>query len=513
MPKDPLQTLLRKTGPMRGGKLAALMSEGGAMNSATARQRLSRAKPPIHRFPVPLLPKKESFFYLESQRTNDHFWEAHLRDLRETNSIYGAALDGLLAKGGIIPVERFATISGAPIAMKKQIAASAVADKLILAGILKKQNTVRFGECYAIANPWLMPPEEEAMHARDLGERIILDAIRDWSRKMGLASYNKIAIRGEGHPNQIGQFQWDLTGPSYLLPLRRYDGANGFLAADVFVDGRLDAPHIQHFIRKAHLLRAASSSGDVLPMLVADEFTGNALTVGHAAGIVLATPSNLFGHEVGAALRSLITTLKNAAAIVAADPGRLSKMADDLLAFEGSAGTLRGVLFELICAYLAKADGSSVDIAVRAVHPKTGEKADIDVLKVQGKLGCTTIECKGRQADGVVDDLEVGKWLNKLETIRAHLLKQERFQNMPLSSELWTSGHFTENALARLKSEKANRKKHPIDWKTGEEVRQLASTVKEKSIVRTLDDHFMRHPMAVAVASSAKKALTPASSK
>jgi len=161
------------------------------------------------------------------------------------------------------------------------------------------------------------------------------------------------------------------------LDRTRGQAKNGFLVADVFADGILDTPAIQFFIRKVQMLRASSNSGDTLPLLVAEGFTGKALTAGHAAGVVLATPANLFGQKVGAAIQSLVETLKNAAAVAAANPERLAKLVDELSEIEGAAGNLRGVLFELIAAYLARLDAVSVDVGVTARDLDTGKMATL----------------------------------------------------------------------------------------------------------------------------------------
>jgi hypothetical protein len=264
-----------------------------------------------------------------------------MRELRETNSVYGAALDGLIARGGIVAADEFAVISGAPLALKGQISTSRVADTLISAGAIERADFANLGDCYCIARAELGSAHASEFRPRMTAEAVILDAVREWARKLGLAGYNSIAIRGDGHNRQVGQFKWDLSSPSYLLPLRRAKAKNGFLVADVFADGILDAHSIQFFIRKVQILRASSNSGDTLPILVAQGFTGKALTAGHAAGVVLATPANLFGRKVGLAVQSLVETLKNAAAIAAGNPERLTRLLDDLSEIEGAAGNLR----------------------------------------------------------------------------------------------------------------------------------------------------------------------------
>ena len=487
--------ILEKIGPGRSSRVVQALQERFKLEPATARKRVSRVTPPIRRFPIPLLPKKESFLYHEDQRKTERFWTNLIRDLRETNSVYGAALDGLIARGGIVSADEFPVISGAPLALKGQISSDRVANTLVSAGAIERITLADLGDCIMVARPEIGLADSRGYRPRVTAEGVILDGVREWARKLGLGGYNSINIRGEGRLRQVGQFNWDLSGPSYLLPLRRGQAKNGFLVADVFADGILDTPAIQFFIRKVQMLRASSNSGDTLPLLVAEGFTGKALTAGHAAGVVLATPANLFGQKVGAAIQSLVETLKNAAAIAAANPERLAKLVDELSEIEGAAGNLRGVLFELIAAYLARLDAVSVDVGVTARDLDTGKMADIDVLKVRSKAECIGIECKGKQPGGVVALDEVEDWLRRIPTFRAHLTGEQRFREAAISFEIWTTGTFTPDALARLESEKPKRTKTPISWKDGGQVAEIAKNAKEKTIREALYEHFLKHPL------------------
>jgi hypothetical protein len=257
----------------------------------------------------------------------------------------------------------------------------------------------------------------------------------------------------------------------------------------------MDEHSIQFFIRKVQMLRASSNSGDALAILVAPGFTGKALSAGHAAGVVLATPENLFGHKVGTAIQSLVVTLKNAAAVATTNPEKLASLIDDLSEIEGAAVNMRGVLFELIAAYLARADAVSVDVGITARDPDTGKMADIDVLKVRSKAECIGIECKGKHPGGVVTDDEVADWLRRIPTFRAHLVGEKRFREAAISFEIWTTGTFTADALALLGAEKQKRTKTPIAWKDGVQVAEIAKAAKEKAIREALYEHFLRHPL------------------
>ena len=378
--------------------------------------------------------------------------------------------------------------------MKKQVTTTRLLNALIAAGAVKRGAFEGLGDCVAIARYELGTVNAEHVGARRLAEGVVLDAVREWLRNLGIGSYNSVKIRGEDAERFVGQFSWDLTAPSYLLPLKRADGEPGFVAADVFVDQHLDKYQIRYFVRKAQSVKASLPSS-ILPILIADGFTKGALREGRSAGVILATPTNLFGQKVGDALRELVHTLKNAAAVAATDPAKLARLVEDLSEIEGAAGNLRGILFELIVAHLARLDGVSVDVGVTARDPTTGKSADIDVLKIESNAACSCIECKGKRPGGEVTLEEVDDWLVRIPTFRAHLSRQERFREARMSFELWTTGTFAPDARARLESERAHRTKSRIEWKDGLAVKTIAKGAKERAIRVALDNHYLRHPL------------------
>ena len=123
----PIVRLLSELGPSRTGILVEALTDSLRISSQAARQRLSRTRSPIERYPRQLLPKRESFFYLRCQRNSELYWDNLMRDLRESGAVYGCAVDGLRARGGVVPVDDFAGVSGAPIALKKQVPSRVVA--------------------------------------------------------------------------------------------------------------------------------------------------------------------------------------------------------------------------------------------------------------------------------------------------------------------------------------------------------------------------------------------------
>ncbi|MCZ4298294.1 hypothetical protein [Henriciella marina] len=488
---------LKSLGPARASRLARYLADKHNWTDENARQRLSRARDPVKRYPKPLFPKNERFFYLKDQRNTELYWSNLHRDLRETGSVYACATDSLTARGGVVSVTGFATISGAPVSLKKQIPSQGVADALVELRVLDQLDVPGLGDCYvlnpyAIASP--IPPSE--VRVRRQAEAILLDGLREWARRNGFASYDKITIRGDDAPLKVGQFAWDLTGPCYLAPMTGRKMRHGFLVADVCLSTTFDVAEIAYFVRKVQIYSRTSNSGPLLPIIMADSFTGDALKAGHAAGLVMATPQSLFGRQIANGLSSLIATLSNAAAVAAANPQQVLNLLASLSEIEGRAGNLRGVLFELLCGHLSKKEtGGSIDLGINHTHKKTYEKADLDIVCVQEAGIVRVIECKAKNPGGTVAKFEVEKWLAKLPVHQDYVSNSRHLRERNQQYCLWTSGEFDADALVLLKEEHAKRTRKPIAWRSGKDLRKIAAELKLKAIGDALDQHYLKHPL------------------
>lgn len=491
-----ISDFLAKHGPSRSSLIVEALVAAGSKSEA-ARQRVARVAKPIRKFPIPMLPKREAFLYFEKDRNTERFWQNFIRDLRATSSVFAAALDGMIARGGRIPATEFAVISGATVTPQKgQLPSETVAKRLIAAGFISEVYDADDGRCFELT-PSLAYGSPVGMRARDLTERIVLDGMREWSRKIGLASYNSIRIRGDEDLKAIGPFAFDFAGPSYLLPLQGPGIKPGFVVADVFAEGILTVHEIQFFIRKARMLKSMLKDAGVLSIIVAEGFTGEAMTAGHAAGVMLATPKDLFGKRVGAAIASLCEVLKDAAKYASSSPERLTMLLENLFDIEGRSRNLRGVLFELVVGYLARRSATSIDMNLTAKDPRTGKTAEIDVQAITHQASAViAIECKGKEPGGKLSRTEVEIWLQKIATIRGHYAVHSTLREAEHRFEIWTSGEIEADALKLLQEEKARRVKSPIDWKDGDAVLALAKAGKEKGIADALNQHFFRHPFA-----------------
>ena len=378
----PIINALTEFGPSRTERLVEILTQSGRMSAEAARQRLSRTGAPVARIRG-LLPRREAFFYLHGQRNSELYWDNLQRDLRESGTIYACAIDGLDARGGIVPIEEFAAVSGAPIALRKQISSDRVAEELAKLGVIGNREIAGLGQCFvAMPDALIRKLSTDHIKARRLTEGVLLDGLRQWAWKNGIGSVNTMTIRGDSEHSMVGQFKWDLCGPSYLLSLRRKNRRNnvrhGFVVADVFAEGEISAPQIRYFVRKVQTYQKTSNSGPLFPILMAERFTGDAMTEGHKIGLMLTTPRNLFGSQVAYALADLMRILRNVSSIASVNEDEMYKLLGRLTEIEGRAGNLRGILFEMIAGYIATREfGGRVEFGVHHIHHETGDKVEL----------------------------------------------------------------------------------------------------------------------------------------
>jgi hypothetical protein len=485
---------------MRSSAVADALVRNGSLTSATARKRISRVVWPVVRLNN-LLPKREVFLHLDGEWNSDRFWASLLRDLRETGSVFGMAIDGLLARGGTTRVQGFKVVSGAPEKLKGQVSSDRLIARLTELGLIEEAEIGELGTCVSL-RPTCFPTATLAYaRARMRAEAVLMDGLRDWSRKLSLASYNKIEIRTGSDRPTFMNFAFDLVGPSYLLPLvTTKSGAKpspGFLVADVFCGATLSLDQTKYFFRKVQLLKSIRTSRPFLPILLADAFEKEALAQGKSIGIVMATTQNLFGRSVAEGMSSLVDTLARAAAIASVRPEAVDELLGKLGAIEGAAGNLRGALFEFLVGYLVKErEGNSIDIGEIVRDPRNGDQAEIDVRRIKERQECWSYECRARQPSSQISLADVDDWITRVNRILAAHRAEDRFRKSRFGFELWTTGTFHPDAVDRLKTEKGKRTGIEICWRDGAEVREYAKACGNRSVLKTLDEHYFEHPLA-----------------
>lgn len=490
--------ILLKDGPVLSSELAKKLEAKG-MSAQTARQRIVRAGEDVVRLPGIVFPHRARFLYHQKDWGSERFWAALIRDISTASPAYGAALAALQARGGIVPRHHFSIVSGSPIRQKGQISSDTVLARLEAVRLVRSADVEGIGPVVVLnAGGQIGAFEDHHLRSRLIVENILLLAVRDWAKRLGMASYEKIAVRGDGPLPQFGTFNWDLCGPSYLAPIVRRDQNGkpkpGFLVCDV-VSGVMDENAVGAFVRKFKLVSAPKNMSPFLPVLIADGFTREAFRLGRSHGLMLATPKNLFGKDVAVGLATLLETLGRAAAVAVKRPEVMGELFDKLGAIEGASINLRGALFELMVAHVTQAlGGGSIDVGATVAN-KTFH-AEVDVRRVLA-ADVYLYECRGYQPDHLIDLDAIEHWLtDRVPGVYGAMRQEQRFQGMNFHFEFWTSGGFTPEALGRLEKARAQTKRYSISCKAAAEVRAEVAKLTRSGVAEMLDQHFFQHPVA-----------------
>jgi hypothetical protein len=495
-----VDALIRKAGPILSGDLARLLRDTG-VTDVNARKLIQRSRATVRRLTGIRFPNKEQFLFLDEQFGSDRFWEKLFLAFDERSTIYGHTIHSLLARDGSVPVAQFPTITGAPSRLKGQIGTTLVRGHLEAIQLLHIQTYKDLGDCVELDPRALRngPVAYGRLRARLLAERILLLALADWLRRLGIGSYHKVVIRSDGAPPEFGKFSWDLTAPSYLPPFagRLATGKPnpGFVVADVALGAELTDRQIGYFIRKTTTLRANPRNRPFLAILIADGFTPDAFKLGRQSGVMLAPPEYLFGGQIAEGLRSLIASLSNAAAAAAQNPEVVTTLFGQLARIEGAAINLRGPLFELLVGHFAKRHGYYIELGKRVEDPQTQLVAEIDVYGFGPDL-VHTFECKG-YLNQTVQLSEVEHWFDKtIPVVRSHMQYSSDHRNKRLRCEFWTTSSFAPDAFAFLQDRKQRTRRFDIDWADGPTIRQRFGDANERRLREILDEHFLKHPIA-----------------
>ncbi|WHI44622.1 hypothetical protein [Microbulbifer sp. VAAF005] len=475
---------------------------------ATARKRIQRAvdQGSIKRLIGITFPKKVSFLYHENTYGTPEYWDALIQAIDDSSPAYSAALNSLRARGGIVLEKYFPIISGSPIRQQKQVASDDVLERLKAVNVIQTINYDGIGPCITFHQNCHIRINRislEEFRGQIIAEQILISAVREWARKLNIVSYNAIECRDEkeDHLPTVGTFNWDITAPSYLRPFLRNGRDSslkaGFFVCDIAVDAIMDMRSIQAFIRKTELTSVLKKLNPVLFCIVAKGFTKEAFQAAKSAGIIVCTIENLFGKNIAEGLSSLIDTLSRMASMAAKRPEIVDEIFQKIGHIEGAAKNIRGSLFELLVGHcVLKEDHGSIDIGKIINDPALAKSYEIDIFRVLEHKQVWIYECKAYQPTVRIKKEEVERWYKDRVVPIARLLRQEsRFRESKFYFEYWTCGGFEDEAEEYLKQLAERIKQYSIGYKDGEAVREYIKRVRPKSLLKSYDEHFYKHPL------------------
>lgn len=167
---------------------------------------------------------------------------------------------------------RFSIICGSPVRQAGQISSENVLKRLEAVKLVRRAELDGLGAFVMLGgNGFIGGVDVDGLRARLITENILLLAVRDWARKLGMASYDRIEVRGiDATLTRYGTFNWDLCSPSYHAPMVRYDKTGkpkpGFVVCDTVSGKTIDERAIAAFIRKCKLSASLCNLPPVMPI-------------------------------------------------------------------------------------------------------------------------------------------------------------------------------------------------------------------------------------------------------
>jgi Holliday junction resolvase len=492
---DRLASFLLSNGPaLSSSAIEFLVSTGST--SASARKVIQRSRGKVLRLVKIRFAHNQQFLFLAKQYKTPGFWQALIESFRSTNSVYGYAVNSLLARDGAWPVPYFGIISGSPERLSKHISSSTVLKKLTEIELLELVDHPEIGPCAhvveeAVAYPM---PIGRALRSRVIAEDILLSGLKDWIRNTGFGSWNRVDVRNLRNQPKFGQFNWDFSAPTFVHPIRiphnSQGSINGFIVGDVLLGRDIEVSDLEYFVLKADTMRSQRNTRPFLAVFVADRYSNTALRAGRSKGLLLVTTETLFGSQVASGLSQLIQVLNNAATAIGSNPALVSELFEKLDNLKGASLNVRGWLFELLAAHILKTDGWRIDfIGELRKDPQSGEIAEVDVLAVKGN-DVIVLECKGYVTNDVAEH-EVEKWLTRsIPRIRASLLADQSYRKKDITFHFWTTSKFSHGALTYVNQKKMEIKKYSFSWTDGEFLMKYCTKIKSEYAIRILREQY-----------------------
>lgn len=252
---------------------------------------------------------------------------------------------------------------------------------------------------------------------------------------------------------------------------------------------------VRPFINKCRTLRALRNVGRCLQIFVAERYDADAFQVLKQNGIIPATPANLFGEEVASGLAELSSVLNNAATLSQVDPAQFDNLFRKLGKIDGAARQLRGTLFEYLAADILRKSPLAAEIRMNRIYKRGEEKAEADVVAIEGNRRITFVECKGHSPYGATPDDEVIRWLQRSVPIFFSAIKAHPdWRNLEVRFEFWTTAPLSETAVEFLEAARSsiNPSRYTIHWRLSSDIRSLCKMTNEAELEKAFCKHFMK---------------------
>jgi len=475
-----MEELLRKQGPKLSGELIEYIVEKDKTSKDAARKRLSRLKPPVTKIKG-LFSDNQAFYHLHEQYKKPEFYDALLDAFIKSGKKYHAIINAIEFHYGYVKKTELSSYSFSPVKeLKGHKIIDNLIDELIGLDVLVEQDD------------FLMIHENIASHknfnhnkAVEIARNLILFQFSDWSRNIGLTSYNTSSFH-----SQFGLFSWAFVSPSYISSLTsviKEEIKPAFVIADILIGNKLNIEAVNFHIQKVEIIKKYKNLPKFLPIIIVDDIELEALNALKEKGIVIGFVDQLFGQQYKELLKSLINVVTNAGAILKKNPEAYIDLITKLNKLvEGKTNNMKGDLFELAVGYYHSRFCQNIDIGKLINYH--GERREIDVLAVyEDKV--IIAECKGYK--GRIDEEELASWVNeKASVIRKWCLDIPTYKGKAVTFEFWSSGGYTEDAVEFIKTFKS--KKLLIEFIDEEGLLKKSRKIESRKFTDILKQYYIK---------------------
>ncbi|MAO44104.1 MULTISPECIES: hypothetical protein [Leeuwenhoekiella] len=474
-----IEKILDTKGPLMSNDLSTLIEKLENINYNTASQRVARNKKifKIKGFFVSNL----SLCYLEKHIDDGLLFDSLNKAMFENGRKYWYTLNALELHGGIINQKFLECYTNYPVVpLKGHLPFNKIIEKFI------KSNILNYNSEYYYISPKLKRTNYNSLTYKTI-EAIKDNILTDFgtlNRNIGFISYNTAEKYAE-----FGKFRWAFKGVSNITGLMQ-GSKPGFILADVIVGTSINEKDVSFFIEKIKHIQSFNNASRIVPYLIVDDLSREALIALKFHGIAIGFIKELFGQKYADTLKELISVLNNAGASLKSSPEKYLDLIKELKKYnEGLANNIRGALFEFVVGHIhSLGSNNSIDLG-REIY-ENDSRHEMDVLAIYSDK-IVIAECKAKRSK--IDLKTIDKWLGeKIPAFRKWIEKQEIWKNKKIEFEFWSTGGFTDDALEKLEYISSSVSKYKVLYYEPNDIRKRALSMKNKKLKEALNDFFLK---------------------
>ncbi|MCW3789427.1 hypothetical protein [Plebeiibacterium sediminum] len=479
-----LEKLIKDKGLILSGEiLEILTSKEKGISKEAARKRLSRIGESIYRVRG-LFADGQILFHDKDIFGTEEYYDGLHRALKKAGKQYYTIIQSLDFHNGYIKSDHLAAYAVNPVEkLKGHLTFETTLRNLLKIGLVHLEDE------HVVVSNSISKNSHSLKRAKGLevAKNFLLMQFNDWSRKIGLVSYNSSKFHSE-----FGKYQFNFVAPSYVGSLTKKTSDSivpAFVIADILIGNVINENQVNFFINKISALKQQRGLAKFIPFLIVDSIDTKALNNLKSKGAVIGFADELFGENYKELLNSLINLITNAGAILKKKPeayldliSKLNKLVD------GKTNNLRGDLFELAVGYYQGRICSSIDIGKLINH--SGERREIDVFGLQPNRVLIS-ECKGYNHPISKEEIEV--WLGeKVPVIRKWVLDNATISDKELVFQFWSTGGFTQEALELLEKRIESTKKYTIEYFDLDKMLEISKKINSKKFTEILREYYIK---------------------